>query len=263
MAIGLGADVQGHADALAGVVAGAAHLGEVPVGAEVACPPLGIRLEAAGRDHHRARGEIAKAGGRPHLDAGHAPRVVLEEAMRRVRVAHLDAGGLRAVEEHLDQPGPAAHRLHVQPAPEAVLTAHLVRLPAVHEDPADAPLAHPRHRAARAADQVLGEVGVGEPLRDAEEIVAELGLGVGRHLDGRRLLVREIREDVATEVGQPLVGEAETARGEKRVAPAFMLRGLLEDENGGAALARGECRAERGIAAADHDDVGPTGDLHG
>ena len=198
----------------------------------------------------------AKAGRRAHLHPRHASRLVLEQAVRGMRVAHLDAGGLRAVEEHLDQARAAAHRLHVEPAPEAVLAAHLVGLPAVHEDPAEAALAHPRHRGAGAANQMLGEVGVGEPLGDAQQIVPELGLRVGRHLDGRRLLVGEIGEDVAAKVREPLVSEAEAAGGEERVAAALVLRRLLEDEDGGPALARGQRGAERGIATADDDDVG-------
>src|SRR3546814_17883093 len=51
--VGRGADIQRHADAVAGVEAAAADLGQFPAGAEVAGPPLRVRLEAAGRQHHR------------------------------------------------------------------------------------------------------------------------------------------------------------------------------------------------------------------
>src|SRR4029453_6258760 len=99
----------------------------------------------------------------------------------------------------------------------------------------------------------------GEPLGDALEIVPELGRGIGRPLDARRLLVGEIGEDVAPQVGEALVGEAEAAGGEERIAAALVLRPLLEGEEGGAARARGQRGAQRGIATADDDDVG----IHG
>ena len=54
-----GADVQRHAQAVAGVEARAAHLGQVPAGAEVAGAPLGVGLEAAGGQHHRVGGQVA------------------------------------------------------------------------------------------------------------------------------------------------------------------------------------------------------------
>ena len=53
------ADVQRHADAVAGVEAGAAHLGEVPAGAEIARAPFGIGLEAAAGEHDRLAAQLA------------------------------------------------------------------------------------------------------------------------------------------------------------------------------------------------------------
>ena len=50
-----GADVQRHLDAVAGVEAGAAHLGEVPARAEIARAHLGIGLEPAAGQHHAFR----------------------------------------------------------------------------------------------------------------------------------------------------------------------------------------------------------------
>src|SRR5690606_39437454 len=52
VAVGHGADVERHADAVAGVEARAAHLGDVPAGAEIARAPLGVGLEAAAGEHH-------------------------------------------------------------------------------------------------------------------------------------------------------------------------------------------------------------------
>src|SRR5207247_1934201 len=49
----LRADVERHADRVAGVEARAAHFGELPAGAQVARAPLGIRLKAACGEHYR------------------------------------------------------------------------------------------------------------------------------------------------------------------------------------------------------------------
>src|SRR5204863_1517826 len=48
MAIGLSADLERRADSVAGVEARAAHLGQLPVGAQVARTHLLVGLEAAG-----------------------------------------------------------------------------------------------------------------------------------------------------------------------------------------------------------------------
>src|SRR5580698_10387680 len=48
-----GADIDRHADAVAGVVTAAAHLSEIPAGAEIACAPFRIGLEAAAGEHDR------------------------------------------------------------------------------------------------------------------------------------------------------------------------------------------------------------------
>src|SRR5207247_9034052 len=46
------ADVERHADRVAGVEPRAAHLGELPAGAQVARAPFGIRLESSRREDH-------------------------------------------------------------------------------------------------------------------------------------------------------------------------------------------------------------------
>ena len=48
-----GADIERHLEPLAGVVLGAAHLGQIPIGAEIARAHLGIGLEPAAGEHHR------------------------------------------------------------------------------------------------------------------------------------------------------------------------------------------------------------------
>ena len=67
VAVGRGADVERHLQAVADVEARAAHLGEFPARAEVARAHLGVGLEAAAGEHHRLRAEfdgLALAAGR-------------------------------------------------------------------------------------------------------------------------------------------------------------------------------------------------------
>src|SRR5262249_58472177 len=54
----LSADRERHAQAVAHVEAGAAHLGELPAGPEIARAPFGVGLEAAAGEHHGAGGKL-------------------------------------------------------------------------------------------------------------------------------------------------------------------------------------------------------------
>src|ERR1700716_2663035 len=53
------ADIQCHADAVAGVEARAAHFGEVPAGTEIARAPFGIRFESTASEHDRSAAQLA------------------------------------------------------------------------------------------------------------------------------------------------------------------------------------------------------------
>src|SRR5262249_37395726 len=81
-----GADVGRHADAFAGVEAGAAHLGEIPARPEIARAPLGIGLEAAAGEHDRLAVQVALDAVAADAHAGDA-HTVEEEAERPGRVA--------------------------------------------------------------------------------------------------------------------------------------------------------------------------------
>src|SRR5262249_59827878 len=103
--------------------------GGVAVGPEIAGTPLRIGLEAATAEDHGAGGDLREAVGGANDHPGDAALLVDRERARPVAVAYLDAHLGRALQQHLDQPGPAAHRFHVEPAPEAVLALDLLRLP--------------------------------------------------------------------------------------------------------------------------------------
>jgi hypothetical protein len=94
-------------------------------------------------------------------------------------------------------------------------------------------------------------------LGEPHEVVVERLLGIRRHLDRGRLLVGEVHEHVAAQVVEPLVGEAEAAGGEERVAAALRLRRLLQHQHARPLLAGRQRRAERRVPTADDDDVVP------
>src|SRR5262249_50065853 len=69
----LGADVERHADAVTGVEARAAHLGQLPAGPQVARAPFGVGLKAARGQHHALGRDLAGPARRAHAyapDAG-------------------------------------------------------------------------------------------------------------------------------------------------------------------------------------------------
>src|SRR5262245_35422238 len=96
------ADLQRHADAVAGVETGAAHLREVPAGAKIARAPFRIGLEAASREHHRAPVDFAHLAVVAHAHALDAIAAAEKVECARL-VADFDAALLRRLGEHVDE----------------------------------------------------------------------------------------------------------------------------------------------------------------
>src|SRR5262245_5650493 len=130
VAAGARADVRRHADAVAGVEARAAHLGEVPAGPEITRAPLGIGFEAAAREHDRFAAQLAFDALVADAHARH-PHAVVDEAEPARAVTNLDAAFGRGIGEHLDEAGSAPHRLDGEAAPELELALDLERLAAI------------------------------------------------------------------------------------------------------------------------------------
>ena len=107
VAEGLRADVEGHADAVAGVELGPAHLRRRPGRTQMALAHLGVRLEAARRQHDRARSDGPLAVGEARGHAGDAALAGLE-ADRRGVVCHGDAGPPGELEEPVGEADSAA-----------------------------------------------------------------------------------------------------------------------------------------------------------
>ena len=89
VAVGGGADRERHLDAVAGIEAAAADLGELPAGAEIAGPHLGVGFEAARREDHAAPVDLGAPAVLPDLDAPN-PLAVIEQLGRAAIVADLD-----------------------------------------------------------------------------------------------------------------------------------------------------------------------------
>src|SRR5437899_11451327 len=120
----LRADVERHADAVAGVVRGAAHAREVPVGPEVARTHLHVGLEAPGGEDDGVRlDRLASAVRGPDLHTGDDTARVGEQPVRLGLEADVDALLLRRLVVHVDQAGPAADRLQHEVAEERELAA--------------------------------------------------------------------------------------------------------------------------------------------
>src|SRR5262249_56535104 len=102
VAAGARADVDGHADSVAGVKPRAAHLRQVPAGPEIARTPLRIRLETAAREHDRFAAQlgfdavVADAPSPP-------PPPVIKHAPRPPTAPNFDTTFGGCVREHLSQ----------------------------------------------------------------------------------------------------------------------------------------------------------------
>ena len=115
---------------------------------------------------------------------------------------------------------------------------------------------HPGGGLEAVADQDFAEVLVGAVLRQLEHVVEILLLGVGAEVDVREVLVRH-RGQHLEQVLDAAIGEAEGAAGEMRIAAALLERRRLQHQHARAVLAGRDRGAERGIAGADHEHVGP------
>src|SRR6202035_2908715 len=139
------ADLQRHANPVAGIPAAAAHLGEVPGGAEVKRAHFRIGLEAAARQDDGSRTQLMEAVVAANAHAVD-PAVLVDELDDAGAVLDLDAvleGGLG---QHLHEARPAADSFDRKASPELELAVDLEGLPAVDRDQPDALAGHPFKR---------------------------------------------------------------------------------------------------------------------
>ncbi len=112
VSVGLGAHVQGHADAVTGVVRDAPNLDRFPAGAQIPAPHLGVGLKPAGGQYHRASPDILEALRPQHLQAAYPTLVVLQQLGALGRVTDVDAHLLGDIELLVRQAFTGADGLH-------------------------------------------------------------------------------------------------------------------------------------------------------
>ena len=189
-------DIERHAKPISGIEARAANLRQIPIRAEIARAPLVVRLEAASRQHNRARSEFERPPGLLHAHALHAV-VVHDERERAAPVADLDAQSFRDRGPRVDESGTTAVGLNRQAAPEFELTVDKERLASPNRREADALLLHPHDRFPAAFDQELAQHGISAVFGDPAHVVEELLFGVSAEVGARHFGVGEIRHQSA------------------------------------------------------------------
>ena len=246
-------DVQGHRDAVTGVEARAAHLREIPSGAEVAGTPLRVRLEAARSDDHGVGADLARVAAGPDP---HAPNAVVVRQQRKsaAAVANVDPFALDRCRQRIDETLPATLHLQRQPTPEGELAVDVESLPVVARLEAHPLGGHPAHRRIAAPHQHFGEVGIGPVFGDACHIGQELLFGIAAVVVRRGLRVGHVGHE-GTKVIDTVEGKADDARGEGAVTSAFVAGRPLEHGHIGALFTSSQRSAQCCVAAADHNDM--------
>jgi hypothetical protein len=248
-----GPDIDRHADAVAGVVRRAPHLGQIPTRTQIAGAHFGIGLKATCREYDGAGRDVPELTLLAHLDATDGASVP-DQRQGPGFIQDIDTGLSRGVGQHLYQARPAADGFHRQAAPELELAIDLEGLAAVDGHETHTGLPHPDHGRKALADQYLAEVGIAAELGDAKHVVEKLVFGVGAEIGGRDFLVRQIRYH-GLQIVKPTIGKAHGARGKAAVAAAQILRRAFQDQHAGATLAGRKRRAKRRIAGTDDDDI--------
>ncbi len=247
------ADLERHPVALPDIVARAAHLREVPAGAEIARPHLGIRLEPAAGQHDRLRAQIDKAPVAAHPHPGDAV-IALQQRHRRGLVQDRDAVALGAAVQRLHQFLAAAPDVAGQPAPELELAVDAKRLPPEPQLEAHPLLAHPHAGLEALRYQDFGQVRVAAVFGKPADIVVILFLGVGADIDIFQLVVADVGNE-PREVVEAVIDDAPGAAGKGRIAAAPVLRRDLQHQHRGAVLPGRQRGAGRRVAGPDDDDV--------
>src|SRR5262249_9829961 len=232
---GARANLDEHAQDLAGIVLAAAHLHHVGCAGEIARAHFGAGLEAARARDHRLGLEIVAPVRRAHGHALDAAQIAQHGADGRLK-ADLDAELFGDTPPLRELPNAAARHVDRDAALEVALAVDLGVL--LERLPGDADLALPVHRGIRFLDQRVGKLAVHAPLRHALEVREEIVGAVGWNRHGRKQRVVDIRHELP-DFARARVHETKAGAGIARVAAVFRLRRLLQhDDAPGAPLAR-------------------------
>ena len=117
---------------------------------------------------------------------------------------------------------------------------------------------HPEHRVLAARDEDFAQVGIGPVFRHPAHVVEKLVLRISAEIGIGDFLIGEVGHQRA-QVVDAVVDASERAGRKSAVAAGFVFRRALEHKHGNAVLGGGVGGTERGIAGADDDDIGRTG----
>ncbi len=250
----LGADVEGGLDAVPGVVAGAAHLGQVPAGAQPLGPQRRVGPEAAAAQDHGLAVDllVALVGLHPH--PVHPACVVGQETGQGGLEEDLDPLALEDLVPHLHQAGAAVPGMD-EPLAVVPLEAPPHAVVGVEDLPGDPRFLHPLHRGVGLVDQELGQLGDRPAVGYAHHVVVEVVPGVGHQVHALELAGRHLGHEHAL-LRQAVVGVAKLSAGAEPGVAAFLgLRGLLQHQDLRAVLVGREGRRFSGVPQASDDDI--------
>ena len=236
VAMGLRADGKCHAEAVSGVEAAAAHLGQIPARPQIAGSHLGIGLEAPAGQDHRARLDGPGLAGQFDHDALH-PVIVADQLAHPGVIGDGDALPLGSGIERIHQARPAGRDSDGRPAPELELAIDPKGLAAEIGHEAHTLVPHPAQRLAAAAHQDLAKIGIGAILGDAGHVVEEIILGISPEIGARDLFRRQVgakRDDIVDTV----IDDAHEPVGIGRVAAALLDRSPLQNQHARAMFPR-------------------------
>src|SRR5580698_506306 len=217
----LRSDVERHADTVAGVVPGAAHLGHVPARAEIARAPLAAGLEAATGQHYRIRSDLLFDAVNDRANSFNAILSANERHRARI-VDYVYSSRCRSLVFRFDQAGATTVGIDHDAAKELESALVVVSLPSVVRQEFYALPHQPMNSIGTAFDQCLGEIRIYVVLRDAAKIVEIVFRGILTEIGARDVGVAQIRND-AFDVLRTVMHHPETAAGEFGIAAAFFL----------------------------------------
>src|SRR5215467_6506415 len=134
MPIRLRPDVQGHANAVTGVIWDTTHLGEFPTLSQVACAHLGIGLKATTGQDDRFAVQVCKAIWPLHRHTNHTALLVLQQTYPFGGIADLYPEPLCHGKLLIGEAFAGAYSFHQQATPEIVFILTLKCLPPKGED---------------------------------------------------------------------------------------------------------------------------------
>ena len=253
-AVPRGAELQRHAQAVAGIVRRAAHPRGNPVLAHefAAQFPAGFEA-AAGQNDRRGVQSLRRAIGRPRLHA-RDPLPLDQQFAGRAGVLDAAAQAFEGRPFGLEQADALVVRAQGQTAPEDKAALLFEGLARVDRLELDLVLGQPVQGGQRFSDQDFLFPAQGPAVVEIAQVVAKLRGRVAAEIGARQARIAGI-EQQRQQILPALVGKAHGAGGVLGVAAGHGRRRFFDDLHPGAPFGGRDAGAQGGIARADHDNV--------